>query len=228
MSVREELEADLAKAEADLAKANADLAKANADLSTAKVDRSTLISLVKARVDVAKAEADLSTAKADLPTVVCLVKARADVANAKENLSKARAHCLTARVALDKLNYAEGKPSSYLRKANGDRRRKVGATFAGGHPNRRMAKADRRFRRPAPANLSSARVIAISDGWTNQLIKGAGNGPKPGTTANSSVRLLTWQTMQMLALILAYLQYYFFDVNLKIALLPSVAVFLRG
>jgi multidrug resistance efflux pump len=228
VTAREELEADLGKAEADLAKAIADLVKANADLSAAKVDRPTLVSLVKATADVAKTEADLSTAKADLPTLVRLVKAGADVANAKANLSKARAHCLTVRIELDKLNYAEGKPISYVRKANGDRRRKVGATHARGHTNRRMAEADRRLARLASANLSGAKAIAESNGWTNQLIEGAANGPKLGTTARSSVQLLAWQTIQLFVLILAYLQYYFIDVNLQIALLPSVAVLLRG
>jgi hypothetical protein len=206
VSAREDLEADLAKAEARLAEAIANLGKVNADLPTLAI--------------LAKGEADLSTPKGDLPMLVYHVKATAEVAKLRAGLSKARIHCLTARVALDKLNYAEGRPISYVRKANRDRRHEVGATHAGGHPNRRMSEADRRLARPASPNLSSAKAIAESDGWRNQLIKGAGNGPKPGTTARSSVRLLAWQTMQILALIMAYLQYYFIDVNLQIVHLP--------
>jgi len=41
-------------------------------------------------------------------------------------------------------------------------------------------------------------------------------------------RLIVRQSVMLLALVLAYLQYYFFDVQLQIALLPSIQVFLVG
>ena len=73
-----------------------------------------------------------------------------------------------------------------------------------------------------------------SDAWANEqvetLIKRLAKAAKRGATASPNPRrALTWsplvrQTVGLLSLTLAYLQYYFLDVQLQIASLPSAIV----
>jgi hypothetical protein len=51
---------------------------------------------------------------------------------------------------------------------------------------------------------------------------------KLGSANAASRRLLARQSFMLLALVLAYLQFYFFDVNLQVVRLPSITVMVFG
>jgi hypothetical protein len=176
----------------------------------------------------AEIEAALAEAEAELTVGATILtngyavpaETEADVPEAFSNLAKARASCLAARTALARLNFAEGKPIAYRYER---RRMARQAASEKAHTNRRKANTDRRRARSALANLNRAELIVKND----KLMTGAVNDPNSGTTASPSNP--AWQAVELSSLTLAYLLYYFIDVNLQIAMLPpSVGSLLVG
>jgi len=233
MSTRADLEDALAKAEADLAngvavlaKANADVAKAEVNLPTAKAD------LPKARARCLKALAALAKLnRAEGKPIAYRTKLKGAAHEAAPD--KANEDRRLARPALANLSGAEAIAESdgwdgwtdwlIAGAANGP---KLGTTAS-----------------PSDRN-ASPHLAQSSEQLARAVEKPAIRQPRPrketrrfishflaqeaGTRDTLTARLLAWQTIQLLSLVLAYLQYYFIDANLQIARLPSVAVLLWG
>ena len=129
-----------------------------------------------------------------------LAQAAGDRTNADANvcLEKARAHCRRERAALSELKRAEPAAGSVERAEKSNRDL--------GKPSREPAGQ----RKTARGSISACSARQ-PDG---------GNAP--------SRRVLARQAFTLLALVLAYLQYYFFDVNLQVARMPSITVTVLG
>lgn len=176
----------------------------------------------KLEVKLAAAEADLTEAEAEL------VKAEADPASTTLDVARARCQragmrCNQIVAALTALNRAERMGKSIeetdqlIREALGDlelgtaarpsdRAQNTGSPQLSEHPvrNAEKPKAYKNHLNTiiGPLALARRKYMASSSG--------------------SDLRLLARQSLMLLALVLAYLQYYFADVHLQIALLPSL------
>ena len=164
----------------------------------------------------AKAEAELAQA------VIDRAKGDSDGLVTDADLDKARAHCRHARAALAELNRSEpalapgeetGKSvtGSAAESKSGAAARPHSAQSRG-YIVRERDRARKQFR-PAQA--------------IHQLISRF-PGLKPGVGYASSWRVFARQSFMLLALVVAYLQYYFFDVNLQIVRLPSITMLIFG
>jgi hypothetical protein len=144
-------------------------------------------------------EAALARAEADLTQAVSeRVEAHANVAEADAHLERARDGCRHLHDALVELIRAEPPP------------------------------------KPAePAETSTQGVVAEAAPSTRprqtirRFLQGFLAG-KLGSANAASRRMLARQSFMLLALVLAYLQYYFFDVNLQVVRLPSMTVMVFG
>ncbi|HMH18992.1 MAG TPA: hypothetical protein VK572_12690 [Burkholderiales bacterium] len=109
------------------------------------------------------------------------------------------------------------------------------------------ARAHCRHARTALAEMNRAEPAARSVGRTEKSNRSAEQPSKEYTGPRRSVlgflsafsarlpaknapsrQLIARQGLMLLALVLAYLQYYFLDVNLKVSLLPSITVLVFG
>jgi hypothetical protein len=211
VSTRANIEADLAKAEEDLANAAANLAK------TCATPAETRACLPRAFSNITKVKVDVGQANADL--------------------ANARIVCRRARIALASLNRVEGMPIDYrsIPTSLVDE-----AVFDITHIDWRLARSGLAVRK-------SAEIIAESDGWTDKpeersaAIRSSNQQSEDqGLIRRASVRdvssndtgkwrSLAWQAAELSSLTLAYLLYYYIDVNLQIAMLPpSVSSVLVG
>ena len=113
-------------------------------------------------------------------------------------------------------------------------------------PNRRRSRRDRRATRPNEANRTIARPVVELNAPRAGLIMRTARVLTVGNAANCSEqgarpdsrkaskrnggerRELAWHAVALLCLALAYLQYYFLDVSLQIAQLPSAAILSVG
>jgi len=118
--------------------------------------------------------------------------------DAGNRLEKARAHCRRERAALTELDRAEP--------VAGPAERTEESNPDLGKPSKEPA-----GRRKTARGFFSAFSARQSDGRNA-----------------SSRHVLARQAFMLLALVLAYLQYYFFDVNLQVARLPSITVTVFG
>jgi hypothetical protein len=233
MNDRADIEANLAKAEALLA--------------------NDVTRLIKARAEIARTQRASAKAGARLPIVVSnLAKANAAAADSEARVAAVRADCRRLSDALEKLNCKEGRPVGYRSESivdaldgshqeAGKDRRKPGAINNVG-PNRRNASKDRRVTRPPLANPNLAKPVVGSNVPLDGLLRGTACNQRVGIAANhferdakphstqasirndSAPRVLVLRAVELLVLTLAYLQYYFLDVSLQVARLPSVGV----
>ena len=143
-------------------------------------------------------EAALAEAQGQLAEAVeARARLDADAAEANAKIERARALCRHARGALTELDHAESeRPKS----TSGLEERTEPLAPAAHRPARR------------PRRKAIHRLVGGLLSWGF-----AGKG-------NANLRLLARQAVMLLALVLAYLQYYFFDVHLQIAHLPTIAV----
>ena len=146
----------------------------------------------------AELEAALAEAKAQLAEAVeARARLNADAAEANAKIERARGLCRHARAALIEFDHAEPERAKST----------VGL-------EERTAPLARAARRPARRSWRKA-IHRLVGGFLAREFAGKGN---------PSVRLLARQSVMLLALVLAYLQYYFFDVHLQIARLPSIVL----
>jgi outer membrane protein TolC len=144
-------------------------------------------------------ESALAMAEADLTQAVTdRAKAHASLVDADAKIERARAVCRHLHDALVELIRAEPPP------------------------------------KPAePAETSTQGVVAEAAPSTRprqtirRFLQGFLAG-KLGSANAASRRMLARQSFMLLALVLAYLQYYFFDVNLQVVRLPSITVMVFG
>jgi len=145
----------------------------------------------------AELEAALAEAKAQLTEAVeARARLNADAAEASAKIERARALCRHARAALIEFDHAEPERA---KSTVGLKERTEPLASA----------AQRSARRPWRKAIHQ-----LIGGFLAHEFAGKGN----------NVRLLARQSVMLLALVLAYLQYYFFDVHLQIARLPSIVV----
>lgn len=239
MNNRADIEAAFAEAEAELGRVVAVLAKANSGyvetesgIPTALSDRDQL------RADVAKAEEDLAKARAScISARDKLAKLNFAEGKPKNYLSGlARA---TPEAAAETAHADERDAGEYR---DGAGARGIGA-YAAGQPagtDGLRAAPDQRSSPSTVADFNFAQVAEKIDGSAETPMKGRANSKvsatapglsapnaSPGSKQAASARdprgwrTLGWQTAQLSILTLAYLQYYFIDVNLQIAMLPS-------
>lgn len=144
-------------------------------------------------------EAALAEAEAQLAEAV-EVRARldTDAAEANAGIERARALCRHARAALTELEHAE------LERAKSST---VGLEIRTRPPAHGAPRSAGRARRKA--------IPRLVGGFLAREFAGK---------SDPNLKLLARQSIMLLALILAYLQYYFFDVHLQIARLPTIAV----
>jgi len=147
-------------------------------------------------------EAALAKAEADLARAVSKrVEAHANVAEADASLERARATCRHVHDTLVELIRAEPPP--------------------------KPAKAAK----PAETSIQGVVAEAVPSTRPRQTIRRFLQGFLAGKldAANAaSRRMMARQSFMLLALVLAYLQYYFFDVNLQVVRLPSITVMVFG
>ena len=178
--------------------------------------------LAKAEAEREHLEAVLARAEAALVnTATDAAKIDANRADASANLDRARADCVRARAALRE--YARSKPTTTSRERGFIQVREV--------PDE-----------PAPAPVPAPVTVKI--GIAGPAPKPAGNlaaGPDNKSERDPGLRnlirraddafarsQLLRQTVGLLALVMAYLQYYFFDVQLQIMSLPSVVTLIAA
>ena len=142
-------------------------------------------------------ELELALADAEVrlaEAVEARARLNADAAEISANIERARAQCRQARAALAELDRAEPE-------------RSVSAVGA----EEQASPLAQNPRRPARRSRQEAihRLIAI---FTREF---AGRG-------TIDWKLLARQAFMLLALVLAYLQYYFFGVNLQLVRLPTL------
>ena len=201
MTTREKIEAAFARAEAEFAEAVAKLANASA-LSAGSAE-------------------NLSTVFSGLSNGKC------DVATLESELDKARAKCLAARNALIRLNLAEGKSTAYRSESRN------AEMIAGQCVSLHSAQSgdDSESVDDSEQILQAEETPAVPQPRArkeHRRLIGHLFASQAGSRGTPPKRLLAWQSMQLLALVLAYLQYYFIDANLQIALLPSATLLLQG
>lgn len=144
-------------------------------------------------------EAALAKAEADLARAVAdRAKAHANVAEADASLERTRAACRHLHDALVELIRAEPPP-----KPAEPAETSTQGVAAEGAPSARPRQTIRRF--------------------LHGFLAG-----KLGSANAASRRMIARQSFMLLALVLAYLQYYFFDVNLQVVRLPSITVMVFG
>jgi multidrug resistance efflux pump len=147
-------------------------------------------------------EGALAKAESDLARAVTdCAEAHANVAEAGANLERARAACRLARAALTEFIRAE--PLARTVKPAGASTEAPPQHAVEAPSGKRPRKSVRRF---------LARLLA----------------GKPGAANAAARRMLARQSFMLLALVVSYLQYYFFDVNLQVARLPSITVTVFG
>jgi hypothetical protein len=210
MGKREELEAELARGEAFLARAEARLRKAEAELHKAAIRH-----------------ANANGGRAD--TVDALESARdvCRVAHADRHHSLGRRDQLRAAlVELDHHALPSGNSSAQtdelIKTAEGP-----GPGTTAYPPDGRASPRSTRSSGHAVGNAEK-RQENITDGK-----KPFGSFALPRCEYLAPVDMHAWRSLTrriviMLALLLAYLQYYFLDVNLQIARLPSIVLLLLG
>ena len=173
-------------------------------------------------VELARAEAELTEAES------WLAKAEADPANKFALLDKARSRCRQAQLRCDQLVSALVELSHAQRNGKSaeetDKLIKgiVGQPEAGARPSNEDADT-----RSTQSIEQPPRGAEESDEETGDVMPDTGylSLPQrkyllPGDAL--ALRLLARQSVMLLGLVLAYLQYYLADVQLQIAMLPSV------
>ena len=145
-------------------------------------------------LELALAEAEIQLAEA----VAARARADGDASEVNANIERARAHCRHARAALAELVHTEEK-------------RAVPA-FVPEEPSRPSIGGGRK---PARRTTWRASIHRLVGGLLARefAAKGAPDW-----------RLLARQAFMLLALVLAYLQYYFFDIHLQLVRLPALLV----
>ena len=250
MIKRKELEAALATAEADCRRANDDFHKAQADRAKANADWDKVVTdrlkgdldRRKARTvwdqtfpDRRKADADLaalSKAVADRQQAFFAmsdaetewVKAEAAMSKAEVEWVKAEAklHMATAKrneiiAALDELNVLGSKPRSnerigtrITRLREAAKRGTTPSTYSTGSGERAVRDENEKSR---DESVQRKPIHRFNRGFPAQDLS-----PRHALTRSALLR----QTIGLLSLTLAYLQYYYFDIQLQIASLPSI------
>lgn len=166
----------------------------------------------------AEAEAALAGAAIDLATI------GVDRVEANANLEKTRGHCRNIRAALVKLSRSELVASSDERidariKQSGEAsNREAGAR----PPSRQVSKhALRRESKSSPADSGQTKPsVRFNPVRFNIGLSARQSGRSDVPTGPPLLR----QAIDLLILALAYLQYYYIDVQLQIANLPSTIV----
>lgn len=137
-------------------------------------------------------------------------------------------------------------PEGVLQERGQDRRNMTAGASDNIGPERRKLRRDRRATLPISADRNIANPVVESNTKRGGLIKRTDrnlgvkntatrtecdvrpNTKRANMTNDDNRRALAWQTVGLLGLVLAYLQYYFLDVHLQMAQLPSVVVLLVG
>ena len=204
--MRAKLEFELAKAKADVATAEAELVAAEAGLANAIIDRD---------------QTDASHV-ASLPSVVM----------ARVRCRQARTQCHDAHLRHDQLAsaFAELYPAQAIGKAGG----KTGKATKGAAENSgsgsRVPPADRGTDPPStrpiefPVGEMAGQQKTASHEKRFSGASGASWRKYLAPRGAPAVRLLARERIMLLGLVLAYLQFYFLDVYLQIARLPSLIV----
>lgn len=246
-----EMESDLPKAFSDLAKAKADVAKAEADLAKARA------SCVTARNALARlnfAEGLPKTYRSESRRVAD----EAAPEKAHTNRRKANEDRRRARAALSRAHATGQMAGADRRKANEDRRfaRRALSNLncaelivkSDRWAEKLMNGAANDPKPGTTASLSdrgaSPRSTQSSEHFSHAVEKSATRQPSPRKESRRFIghfsaqkagirdmrawRPLVLQTVQLSSLTLAYLQYYLIDVNLQIAMLPSVVALFAG
>jgi len=143
-------------------------------------------------------EVALAEAEAQLAEAVeTRARLDADATGAEARIEKARVLCRLVRAALTGLDRAEPEPA-----------------VSAGETGEQTGLSVRGVQKPPgrPRGKTIHRLIAGVLSW-----EAVGRG-------RTNWRLIARQAFMLLALVLAYLQYYFFDVQLQVLRLPSLAV----
>jgi hypothetical protein len=248
MSTRADIEAAFAEAEADLTRVVSILAKASADPDQTSPDDlpRAFSAIAKAKADVANAEADLAKARAS-----CIA---ARDALARLNFAEGRAK--TYRSDSSDASY-EAAPENAATNWSGASEYRHCAPPAPASPNRSElivksnGSADRLINgavndpdsgtAASPSDRSaspqSAHARQNLEESTKKMVDpqkkvyrfpGIFSAQKASAGDEPAWRSLAWHVVQLSSLVLAYLQYYFMDVNLQIAKLQSVAPLFAG
>lgn len=176
------------------------------------------VELVRAKADFVKAEADLRKAEAHLDQTAT------DEANSSVALEKARAQCRLARAYWRYAQFRQREARTALAELN--HVQPIDGSEEGPDIAARPAHRDA-SPRSAQSSEHPVRNVEKQQGNISQGNKFIGSFALPrhkylvpeGAPAR---RLLAEQSVMLLALALAYLQYDFVDVHLQIALLPSL------
>ena len=194
MSLREELEAELAKAEADLTKAEVDLTKAESTFAQVDADPAR----PSATLDMARARCRSAQMRCDQLVIALTELSRAQLAGRSADETERLIKGMVGDLELgDAARPSDHDPSP---------------------------RSTQRHQQPVPVakepqeTISHVKRAASSFGLPLRIYSEPGAAPP--------LRLLARQSAMLFGLVLAYLQYYFADIHLQIALLPSVTTIL--
>jgi hypothetical protein len=163
--------------------------------------------LAKAEAERERLEATLAKAKAALVnTVTNAARIDVDRAEANAKVDQARAYCRQLRAALSELNRSGPKSRSH-------------ASIGG--PTKQIEEVSKQAAASIlPSGLSREPAVhELRSGLADEFGRPT---PKRRFNAVPARSILLRQTIGLLALTLAYLQYYYFDVQLQIVNLPSI------
>jgi hypothetical protein len=164
--------------------------------------------LEKSEIALAKAEARLALAASEAAA------SRESQADANAMLDKARAHCLQARAALRE--FSSRNPSVKSHQAGAILTRQLAQDCRPG-----TVAEPRSNEKSVPEKTKITPDVSGQGKWRFKL----GIPAQQAGQNNSAARpQLLRQTIAFLALVLAYLQYFHFDVQLRILSLPSVVL----
>jgi hypothetical protein len=163
--------------------------------------------LAQAEAGRVKLEAALAEAQAALiNTVTDASKIDANTAEVRAKLDKARARCLQLRTALVRLRHSDSR--ALPRGPNS------APMVQSGNVEDIGASASWTSSQPRSKRIPSENVLSRDESRKRKPFHGLNNA----LTISQLVR----ETVGLLALVAAYLQYYYFDVQLQIMSLPSV------
>lgn len=239
MSTRADLEAALAEAEAEFATADAEFATASTHLAKGyAVPAETEGDLPEAFSKLAKARASCLAA--------CAALARLNFAEGKPRGYRYERRRMAHQAASEKAHTTRRMAGAERRKANVDRRLARSALANLNHAEP-IVKTDKLMK--GAINSAKPGTTASPSDWDAKLRstqsnehlvraveKSATRQPRPqkesrrlagrfsaqevSSKDTGAWRSLAWQTVELSSLTLAYLLYYYIDVNLQIAMLP--------
>jgi len=164
------------------------------------------------RAELAEAQAELASAVLDRENP------RLDGATVEARIEKARAHCRRVRALIAERSRAQPAAIPRRQKPAPEAVTKLEEPVPEAVPPKRRNPEPESANQPAEKTTLHRRFRHFL-GVLERL---------SGVKSTADWRVITRQSLTLLALVLAYLQYYFLDVHLQLSRLPSLAVIVHG